>query len=71
MTKYLRRPCGSGTLHFVTCSCYRRLPLLGSACSRDVFVRMLEETRVRYQFALNEDKNRERPHPQESRGLGT
>jgi REP element-mobilizing transposase RayT len=52
MTKHLRRRYGSGTLHFVTCSCYRRLPLLGSAGSRDVFVRMLEETRVRYQFAL-------------------
>jgi putative transposase len=52
MTKNLRRRYGSGTLHFVTCSCYRRLPLLGSARSRDVFVRMLEETRVRYQFAL-------------------
>ena len=52
MTKNLRRHYGSGTLHFVTCSCYRRLPLLGSARSRDLFVRILHETRVRYQFAL-------------------
>jgi putative transposase len=52
MTQYLRRCYGSGTLHFVTCSCYRRRPLLGSARSRDVFVRILEETRVRYQFAV-------------------
>ena len=36
MTKNLRRRYGSGTLHFVTCSCYRRLPLLGSARARDV-----------------------------------
>jgi len=52
MTKNLRRYYGSGTLHFVTCSCYRRLPLLGSARARDAFVRILHQTRLRYPFAL-------------------
>jgi hypothetical protein len=36
MTKHLRRRYGSGILHCVTCSCYWRLPLLGSARSRDL-----------------------------------
>jgi len=39
-------------LHFITCSCYRRLPLLRSVRARNLFVEILGEIRLRYQFAL-------------------
>jgi putative transposase len=38
--------------HFITCSCYRRRPWLGSARRRDLFLRVLEQTRQRYQFVV-------------------
>ncbi len=44
----LRRYYGKGDLHFITFSCYRRLPLLKSARARDVFVRELEFQLVGY-----------------------
>ncbi len=40
----------TGDLHFVTFSCYRRLPNLGSAAARDVFEHALERMRLRYDF---------------------
>jgi putative transposase len=43
---------GRGHLHFITFSCYRRLRLLGSAHARNVFVKILGETRDRYGFSL-------------------
>ncbi len=52
MPKRLKRYYGSRHLHFITCSCYRRLPLLGSARSRSVFVKILGDVRDRYGFAL-------------------
>ena len=39
-------------LHFITCSCYRRLALLGSARSRDEFVNALGAMRSQYGFLL-------------------
>jgi putative transposase len=48
----LERRYGFGHLHFITCSCYRRLPLLRSARARDLFLKILDETRNRYQFRL-------------------
>jgi putative transposase len=48
----LSRRYGQGQLHFITCSCYRRLPLLGSGPARDSFVKILGETRERYRFEL-------------------
>jgi REP-associated tyrosine transposase len=48
----LRRYYGAGDLHFITCSCYRRDPLLGTAESRDLFLQLLEITRLRYQFVV-------------------
>ncbi len=48
----LQRFYGSNDLHFVTCSCYRRRPLLGSPKCRDIFLRVLEETRRKYQFTV-------------------
>jgi putative transposase len=48
----LIRHYGRGHLHFIPFSCYRRLPLLGSVRARNVFVRILDEVRDRYGFAL-------------------
>jgi putative transposase len=52
MTKGLKRYYGQNHLHFVTFSCYQRLPLLSSACSRNLFVETLGKIRDRYEFAL-------------------
>ena len=52
MPKGLKRYYGLGHLHFVTFSCYRRLPLLGTAQARDLFVRTLEAMRERHDFLL-------------------
>ena len=52
MPKGLTRRYGHGHLHFLTCNCYRRLPLLGFVRSRNLFVKILSEVRDRYGFAL-------------------
>jgi REP element-mobilizing transposase RayT len=48
----LRRYYGKGHLHFITFSCYRRRPFLGTRRSRDCFVKTLEWARVRQGFRL-------------------
>ena len=48
----LHRFYGAGHLHFITCSCYRRRPLLGTAKRRDLFLKVLEQVRKRYQFVI-------------------
>ena len=48
----LKRYYGNQDLHFLTYTCYRRLPLLASARARNVFVEILEEVRDRYGFLL-------------------
>jgi putative transposase len=48
----LKRFYGSGDLHFITASCYRRRSLLVSARRRDLFVKVLEQVRRRYQFVV-------------------
>ena len=48
----LKRYYGQGDLHFITFSCYRRLPLLASRRARDLFVRELVRVRREYQFKL-------------------
>jgi putative transposase len=48
----LKRYYTSKDLHFITCSCYRRRPLLGTAHRRDLFLKILEEARQRYQFVV-------------------
>jgi REP element-mobilizing transposase RayT len=48
----LRRIYGLGYLHFITFSCYRRLPMLDSAKRRDLFLRTLEQVRRRYRFVV-------------------
>ena len=52
MPEGLQRRYGRGQLHFITCSCYRRLPLLGTVSSRNLFLKILDEVRDRYGFAL-------------------
>jgi hypothetical protein len=48
----LERRYGQRQLHFITCSCYRRRPLLGTTRKRDAFLKILDEVRERYQFSL-------------------
>ena len=52
MPKGLHRRYGQRHLHFITFSCYRRLPLLASGHAKNLFVKMLGEVRDRYGFAL-------------------
>jgi putative transposase len=52
MRRNLRRYYGSGDLHFITCSCYQRQPLLATPQQRDLFLTVLELMRVRYQFVV-------------------
>ncbi len=52
MPSRLKRYYTGRDLHFITCSCYRRRPLLGTAGRRDQFLRILEQTRQRYQFVV-------------------
>jgi hypothetical protein len=47
MPSGLHRTYGAHHLHFITCSCYRRLPFLSSARARDRFLAILEQTRER------------------------
>jgi putative transposase len=48
----LKRCYGEGHLHFITFSCYLRLPLLKTPRARDVFVRELEKARDEMGFQL-------------------
>jgi putative transposase len=48
----LKRYYGTGNLHFITWSCYRRRPLLGNPARRDLLLAALELMRVRYRFAV-------------------
>jgi putative transposase len=52
MPKRLNHYYGRRDLHFLTFSCYRRLPLLGTAGARNVYVDALAEIRERYEFLL-------------------
>ena len=48
----LERWYGDHHLHFITCSCYRRMPLLGSAKNRDIFLETLSDLRIKRKFLL-------------------
>jgi putative transposase len=48
----LRRYYGKGDLHFITFSCYRRLPLLKTVRARDTFVKELGKVRDEMRFHL-------------------
>ena len=51
MRRNLKRYYGAGDL-LITCSCYRRQPLLGTARRRDLLLTVLEQMRKRYQFVV-------------------
>jgi len=48
----MKRYYGTGSLHFITWSCYRRKPLLGNPARRDLVLTVLELMRVRYRFVV-------------------
>jgi putative transposase len=48
----LARYYGDNGLHFVTCSCYHRLPILNCPAACDLFLSLLEETRVELEFSV-------------------
>jgi putative transposase len=48
----LTRYYGSNDLHFITCSCYQRRPLLDTPRRRNLFLEILEQTRQRYRFVI-------------------
>jgi putative transposase len=50
MTKGLNRYRQTGDFHFVTFSCYHRLPYLGTPSARNLFEQSLEAMRLRYEF---------------------
>ncbi len=52
MRNPLRRYYGLGHLHFITFSCYRRGPLLGTRRARERFLEILDEVRTRHKFRL-------------------
>jgi len=52
MPKGLRRFYGANDLHFITCSCYRRQPILGTAARRNLFLETLEQTRQQYRVVI-------------------
>src|ERR1700689_2809522 len=52
MPRGLKRYYGKRDLHFITLSCYRRLPLLRSMRARNLFVKILDEVRNVHGFAL-------------------
>ena len=52
MPSGLHRTYGADHLHFITCSCYRRLPFLRAVRSRDRFLSILEQTRQHYRFVV-------------------
>jgi putative transposase len=52
MANKLIRIYGRGHLHFITFSCYRRVPFLRSVRAKNAFVQILGEVRDRYGFSL-------------------
>jgi len=48
MRNRLQRLYGRGDLHFITFSCYRRRPFLGTPRARHRFVNRLDQVRTRY-----------------------
>ena len=52
MTPGLYRIYGGHDLHFITCSCYHRQPVLSAPCRRDLLLDTLEEVRQAYRFVV-------------------
>jgi putative transposase len=53
VTQGLRRYYGAHDLHFITSSCYRRQPYLNIPKRRDLFLKILEDARSKYQFVVH------------------
>ena len=52
MPRNLKRYYGAGDLHFITCSCYQRQPILGTPTRRDLFLTVVEHMRQEYRFVV-------------------
>jgi putative transposase len=52
MPSRLHRHYGNGHLHFITSSCYHQRPLLRTAARRNLFLKILEQVRLRYSFVV-------------------
>jgi putative transposase len=52
MTRGLTRYPRSENFHFITFSCYRRLPLLNSIATYECYEQELESSRLRYRFII-------------------
>jgi putative transposase len=52
MPKGLKRIYGSGGLHYITCSCYRRQPFFTSDRFKDIFLEVFEKTRKKFLFRV-------------------
>ena len=52
MTRGLYRIYGDHDLHFITCSCYHRQPVLAAPRRRDLLLDIMEEVRQAYQFVV-------------------
>ena len=52
MRRHLQRYYGEGDLHFITFSCYRRLPLLEESSAKNRFLEIFEDVRVHYDFVI-------------------
>lgn len=52
MSSGLKRYHNTGDLHFITFSCVRHRPILGTPQARDTFLEFLEQTRSKYAFHI-------------------
>jgi len=52
MPRRLHRHYGSGHVHFITSSCYHQRPLLGTGARRNLFLKIMEQVRLRYSFVV-------------------
>ena len=52
MPSGLKRYFGQRHAHYITCSCWHRLPFLRPPRRMDLFLSSLEETRCKYRFAV-------------------
>ena len=52
MPKFREAVYGKCHLHLIACTCYQKQPKLAEEKHRDVFVRLLEELRVKFRFAV-------------------
>ena len=49
---HVKRFYGAGHLHFITFSCYRRLPLFATATARECFLHIMEKVCRQFDFVV-------------------